>query len=161
MCLPWKTDYLQKFIAPGGTLIQLPDLQTLTPFRTFTITNLDIPGRPCEQGFPGVGIDVIENFAIRFRGFLNIETAGTYNFALSSDDGSRLHINGNRIIDHDGLATRARGNPGRGSVVLTAGLHDVEVQYFQGPLFAYRVTMVLATSGWHGGDCTCRCALSS
>ena len=118
---------------PGYTLTQLPDFQTLTPVRTFTIMNLDIPGRPCEQGFPGLGVDIIEDFAIRFHGQLNIATAGTYNFALSVDDGAKLYINGNLIIDHDGLATRARGNTGRGSVVLTAGLHDVEVQYFQGP----------------------------
>ena len=118
---------------PGNALTQLPDFQTLTPVQTFTITHLDIPERPCAQGFPGLGIDVIENFAIRFHGQLNIATAGTYNFALSSDDGSRLYINGRLIIDHDGLATPARGNPGRGSVALTAGMHDVEIQYFQGP----------------------------
>ena len=118
---------------PGDTLTELPDFQTLTPVRTFTITNLDIPLRPCEQGFPGLGIDIIENFAIRFHGLLNIATAGTYNFALDVDDGAKLYINGSLIIDHDGLATLARGNPGRGSVTLPAGLHTVEVQYFQSP----------------------------
>ena len=118
---------------PGNTLTELPDFQTLTPVRSFTITNFDIPLRPCAQGFPGLGIDIIDNFAIRFHGQLNIATPGTYNFAIDVDDGSRLYINGSLIIDHDGLATLARGNPGRGSVTLTAGLHDVEVQYFQGP----------------------------
>ena len=121
---------------PGGSLTQLPDFQALRPVQTFRVLNLNVSMRPCEQGFPGYpGLkrDVIENFAIRFRGHLNIATAGTYNFALSSDDGSRLYINGDLIIDHDGLATPARGNPGRGSVSLPVGLHDVEVQFFQGP----------------------------
>ena len=127
---------LAEVYQPGGSLTQLPDFQALTPVQTFRVLNLNVSLRPCEQGFPGfpgLGINIIENFAIRFRGRLNIATAGTYNFALSSDDGSRLYINGNLIIDHDGLATLARGNPGRGSVTLPVGLHDVEVQFFQGP----------------------------
>jgi hypothetical protein len=34
---------------------------------------------------------------------LNIATAGSYDFRLISDDGSRLVIDGEEVIDHDGL----------------------------------------------------------
>ena len=115
---------------PGGKLVRLPDFETLTPFRTFTVANIDVSHREYSQGFPELGVDVLEDFAIRLRGKLKIETAGTYTFTLSSDDGSKLYINGSLIIDNDGLHTMTSRH---GSVMLTAGLHDVEVQYFQGP----------------------------
>ncbi len=121
---------------PGVKLSQIPDFETLTPFRTFLVANIDVPARNYTEGFPALGVDVLEDFAIRLRGKLKIETAGTYNFTLSSDDGSKLYIDGNLVIDHDGLHGMSNKS---GSVTLSAGLHPVEVQYFQGP----RVTIGL------------------
>ena len=66
------------------------------------------------------------------RGRLKIETDGSYTFSLNSDDGSKLYIDGNLVVDNDGLhGMFAR----QGSVVLTAGDHNIEVQYFQGPRY--------------------------
>ena len=114
----------------GGRFEWLPDFTTLTPFHTWTVANIDVPRRDYTQGFPELGIDVLEWFAIRLRGQLKIETDGTDAFVLTSDDGSKLYVDGNLIIDNDGLhGMRAR----RGSVALAAGYHDVEIQYFQGP----------------------------
>ena len=116
---------------PGGEILYLPtDFEPLTPIRTFSVANVDVPERDYEEGFPELGIDVLENFAIRLRGKLKVETPGQYNFALASDDGSKLYVNGNLIIDNDGLHGMRTE---RGSLTLTAGMHDIEIQYFQGP----------------------------
>ena len=115
---------------PGVKLTMLPDFDTLTPFHTWMVANIDVPHTRYELGFPGLGVDILENFAIRLRGQLKVETAGTYNFKIYSDDGSQLYINGALIIDNDGLhAFRFRS----GIVMLDVGFHDVEIRYFQGP----------------------------
>ena len=114
---------------PGTDLTQLPDFDALTPFLTWSVACIDVPERSYTEGFPALGLEVLENFAIR-RGQLKVETAGTHNFTISSDDGSKLYIGGDLIIDHDGLhGMSAR----QGNVILTTGYHDVEIQYFQGP----------------------------
>ena len=115
---------------PGGRILLLPDFEPLTPIRTFLVANVDVPERHYEEGFPELGIDVLENFAIRLRGKLKVETPGQYNFALNSDDGSRLYVNGNLVVDNDGLHSMRTE---RGNLTLTAGMHDIEIQYFQGP----------------------------
>ena len=121
---------LTEVYVPGGRLTHVPDFDTLTPFRTYTVANIDVPVREYTRGFPDLGVDVLEDFAIRLRGRLKIETPGTYNFTLSSDDGSKLYIGGSLVIDNDGLhPMRAM----QGHTMLTAGFHNIEIQYFQGP----------------------------
>ena len=115
---------------PGVTLIQLPDFDTLTPFHTWMVANIDVPHTPYERGFPELGVDVLEDFAIRLRGQLKIETAGDYTFKIQSDDGGQLYINGELIVDNDGLNSFTIAT---GSVMLEAGYHDLEIRYFQGP----------------------------
>ena len=115
---------------PGGTLTQLPDFSTLTPVHTWTVANLDVPHTPYEQGFPVLGVEILTDFAIRFRGQLKVETAGTYNFKIQSDDGAQVYINGELVVDNDGLHAFTSAN---GSATLTAGYQDIEILYFQGP----------------------------
>ena len=115
---------------PGVTLTQLPDFDTLTPFHTWMVANIDVPHTPYERGFPELGVDVLEDFGIRLRGQIEIETAGTYNFKIQSDDGGQLYINGELIVDNDGLNAFTIAT---GSVILEAGFHDIEIRYFQGP----------------------------
>ncbi len=54
---------------------------------------------------------------------------GVYIFDRSSDDGSRLSIDGRTVVDNDGshgLTTE------KGEIALAAGWHALEVLYFQG-----------------------------
>lgn len=65
--------------------------------------------------------------AMRFIGALNIATAGTYTFGINTDDGGRVRIDGSDVIvDNGPHAAEDR----YGSVVLSAGLHLVEVVTF-------------------------------
>ncbi|WPP50840.1 alkaline phosphatase family protein [Catalinimonas niigatensis] len=68
-----------------------------------------------------------DQFAIRFTSFLKIDTAGEYRFYTSSDDGSKLFIEGEEIVNNDG----GHGVIERmGSVELTAGFYEINVEYF-------------------------------
>ena len=69
-----------------------------------------------------------DDFAVVFNGKLEAPADGKYKFKLSSDDGSRLIIDGETVIDHDGIhGTSSRD----GSAELSKGSHDIEVQYFE------------------------------
>ena len=143
---------------PGDEIIQMPNFASLTPIYTFVTPNLDISVREYTAGFPTPELQtVIENFAIRFRGELAVDTPGTYTFWLLSDDGSKLYINDDLVINNDGIhgITNSRGRKElsknthvswsinrhsvelgkRGSIKLTAGMHPFEIEYFQGPRY--------------------------
>ena len=40
------------------------------------------------------------NYSVKWTGTLTPPTTGTYTFGLTSDDGSRLFINGKQVIDN-------------------------------------------------------------
>nr|WP_233580444.1 PA14 domain-containing protein [Streptomyces triticirhizae] len=58
---------------------------------------------------------------------ISIPEEGDYNFRLISDDGSRLLIDDQLVIDHDGLHS---AEPKDGSVHLTSGYHALHIDYF-------------------------------
>ena len=80
---------------------------------------------PWHAGFNGFG----DNFILHLSGYINIDQPGTYKFKLSSDDGSRMFINDQVIIDNDGLHGTIAVE---GSMELTAGKHNFKIEYFQG-----------------------------
>ena len=108
---------------------QLPDFSRLRPQGTISTTVLNIQPQSFTVGFPGV-TDRFEWFAIDYNGRIMLPQAGTYTFRLSSDDGSKLFIDGREVIDNDGIHGT---NPLDAEVTLAAGIHEVRVQYFQGP----------------------------
>lgn len=67
-------------------------------------------------------------FNFQFLGYLHIETEGTYYFDITSDDGSRLYIDGVLIADNDG--THGRRTVASEGVYLTTGPHRIVVEYF-------------------------------
>ena len=118
---------------PGTTIHRMPNFKRMKPIYTFAAANLDVSERDFTQGFPTPQKQAVyENFAIHFRGKLAVNTPGIYEFMLNSDDGSKLYINGNLVVDNDGVhGTLSR----RAHIRLSAGFHPVEIHYFQGPRF--------------------------
>ena len=101
-----------------GDWRQLPDFDALAPVDTRTAEEL------------GLGVtDREELFGLRFRGYVDVPTTGVYGFHLSSDDGSRLTIDGEILVDNDGIHGDRRRS---GYVALEAGPHEIEVIFFQG-----------------------------
>lgn len=68
------------------------------------------------------------NFLSHVFANLTVTTAGEHTFRLTSDDGSRLKINGSVVVDHD--LTHGADPPKDGAVTLTAGVHKLDIDYF-------------------------------
>ncbi len=69
-----------------------------------------------------------DNFLSHVIANINIPAEGDYTFRLTSDDGSRLYIDDQLVIDHDGLHA---AEPKDGSVTLTPGYHALRIEYFE------------------------------
>lgn len=67
-------------------------------------------------------------FLVECFASLDIPTAGSYEFRLTSDDGSELWIDETLVIDHDGLHAATAMD---GSIALSAGLHPMKLRFFQ------------------------------
>jgi alpha-L-fucosidase len=68
-----------------------------------------------------------ELFGLRFSGYINVPADDVYHFALASDDGSRLTIDGNVVVDNDGLHSMLRKD---GFAPLARGLHRITIEWF-------------------------------
>ncbi len=73
--------------------------------------------------------DLPDNTGILVEGYLRIPKDNNFVFRLSSDDGSKLWINDQLIIDHDGLHG---AGPKDGEIALAQGYHSFRLEYFQG-----------------------------
>lgn len=67
------------------------------------------------------------DFGLVFSGYLNVAEAGEYVFYLASDDGSALYLDGERIVNNDGIHASREKNA---EVRLEPGLHLIRVEYF-------------------------------
>jgi hypothetical protein len=111
--------------------------------------NLDFSGLSQIQSFPyyGLGFGIESqagggnpngdwrplyrdtNYSARIVGQFNVATTGVYTFSTRSDDGSILKIDNNVVVNNNfyqGPTTRT------GNATLAAGIHNFEVQFFQG-----------------------------
>ena len=68
------------------------------------------------------------NFGVRFFGLLEAPEDGEYLFWLKSDDGSVVNINGERVVDNDGVHAPAVKE---GKVNLRKGRHEFELAFSQ------------------------------
>lgn len=104
------------------------------PYTTLLAPHLQVAVRSFTSGFPGLGTNLLEWFAIHFESYLTVATAGTYGFATSSDDGSKLYIKKDgawvNVVSNDGQHGMSKQI---GSIDLTAGTYPIVVDYFQGP----------------------------
>jgi PA14 domain len=119
----------------------IPDLRKIKPQGKIYVSTLNIPLRDFTEGFPGV-TKRKEWFAIDYTGRFWIQKPGLYRFTLTSDDGSRLDIDDQTVVDNDGIHPVATKS---GSVELAGGIHGIRVQYFQGPRL--QVALVLEIAG--------------
>ena len=80
----------------------------------------------------GIGND---NFTARWRGRVKPEFTETYTFKTISDDGVRLYVNGQLLIDQFVYGGNLQFT---GTITLQAGqLYDIEVHYLEGGFAAY------------------------
>ena len=100
-----------------GDWEQLPDFSSFSPDKQGKVEKFDISASTQK-----------EYFAFRFKGYLIVPEDGLYRFYVASDDGSRLYIGNELVVDNDGLhgPTEVMGR-----IILEKGFHPIRVDYFQ------------------------------
>jgi alpha-L-fucosidase len=68
-----------------------------------------------------------EHSALAFTGLVDVPEDGVYTFSLTSDDGSRLYVGEQLIVENDGLHPMRERS---GRVGLRTGLHPLRVEWF-------------------------------
>jgi hypothetical protein len=101
-----------------GVFDVLPDFATLTPAATTVQATATLP--PEREDTDG--------FALLLRGAIDVPTAGAWTFFATSDDGSQVLVDGALVVDNDGLHGPVERS---GTAELTAGLHSLEVRFFE------------------------------
>ncbi len=82
----------------------------------------DYNGDTCDPRLPA------EGFCIRWTGYLDIPKDGEYTFYLSTDDGSRLWVDNQLLVDnwgHHALQEKS------GTMFLTRGEHEIRIDYYE------------------------------
>jgi hypothetical protein len=134
---------------------QDPDHLSLNPTIIFTtpadgapgltgeyFTNTDLRGPPAvvrtdagvnfawNSGPPAAGMPA-DNWSARWTGALTALSSGEYTFCLHADDGCRLLVDDQKVIEHWSLDTGSEAHTGK--IHLVAGeKHRLRVEYFQG-----------------------------
>ena len=138
----------------GQVMFLEPNTQSLpVDYSNFDVASVlyacewDIPPRSFDTGFPGVD-DRFEWFAIRYSGAFAVETAGTYEFRINSDDGTKLWIDGELVIENDGIHPPESVS---GTVDLASGDHEMVLEYFQGPRYHIALQLFVTPPGGEEG----------
>ncbi|MDP2895069.1 MAG: lamin tail domain-containing protein [bacterium] len=97
-------------------------------FNTLRLTRVDnVVNFDWGDGSPGGGMPA-DQFSVRWTGFIVIEAAGTYTFWTNSDDGVRLRIGENTVVDN---WTDHAPTWNSGSIVLSADEHTLRLEFYE------------------------------
>jgi alpha-L-fucosidase len=100
-----------------GDWNKVPDFNGLTPNLSGIATDFSLANKPSD-----------EKFSIDYQGFINIPADGIYTFGLNSDDGSKLYLGDNLVIDNDGPHGPTLKSA---DVALGKGLHAIRISFFE------------------------------
>lgn len=115
LTLPPATPGLMRDRFPGD-FQKMPAFASLQPVASDVVEAIKLPDGPRE-----------EHLLYAFHGDLRVRKTDVYTFALTSDDGSRLWIDGTLVVDNDGLHSSLERS---GSDGLAEGWHTIRVEWF-------------------------------
>ncbi|WP_339715256.1 PA14 domain-containing protein [uncultured Kriegella sp.] len=102
-----------------GNFTAVPDFSSLSnPKKTGSVTELD-PDKIGER---------LDHYAIQYKGYIEVPETGIYTFYLKSDDGSKLYIDDELVVDNDGSHNTSTK---KGLKALKKGMHAVRIDYFE------------------------------
>jgi hypothetical protein len=101
------------------TVQQFPNFSTLQPKKTGVLENFNTMSARERNSF----------YLFQFDGFVSVPQDGIYTFFISSDDGSRVMIDGTEVVLNDGFHEMVEKE---GQVALSKGMHRIVVEYYQG-----------------------------
>ncbi|KAF0139713.1 MAG: alfA5 [Stygiobacter sp.] len=100
-----------------GDWNELPDFDKMKPVAEGTVSNFSYSTRK-----------TIDQFGFEYTGFIKVPQEAVYTFFTASDDGSRLFIDDQLVVDNDKLhGTQEK----QGLIALEAGLHKIKVTFFE------------------------------
>lgn len=102
-----------------GAWMKLPDFSKLSPSKSGTVYKFSLDDI----------ISTRDEFALAFDGKIQIRNEGNYEFTLQSNDGSKLFINNQLVIDHDG--PHGADIEKTGKIILKKGIFPIKLNYFQ------------------------------
>ncbi len=108
-----------KYAYYEGSWDRLPDFARLKPLSTGETSGFDLTVTRRNN-----------DFALTFTGHLRIPRDGNYRLFLTSDDGSRLVIDGKQVVNNDGIHPRSTAS---GTMQLSRGMHPLFAAIFNGP----------------------------
>jgi cytochrome c len=124
---PLQPGLWARFYLVDQPLEKLPILVVnQTPNVSVVVPTLDIESDKNDAS--ATTADLRYTFLSRVEGVLRIEEPGEYVLRLTSDDGSRLWIDGEPLIDHDGLHSAVEQDA---ALELDRGDHALFVEHFQ------------------------------
>ena len=119
-----------------GNLSVIPDLTLISPTGEVQLDNMSFPSKDENtpfDAFLGTSVShITKNFAMSCTVTYKVTKSGAHTFALTSDDGSKLYVNGVLQINNDGPHGTVTKSA---SPNLLPGNYTVRVDYFenQGP----------------------------
>ncbi|MCA9119211.1 MAG: trypsin-like peptidase domain-containing protein [Planctomycetaceae bacterium] len=103
-----------------GEFSLLPDFATLTTVREDVVPMVDLAAMRQNRA---------DAFALLVTGYLKVPVDGIYRLIVRSDDGSRVLLNDQLVIDNDGNHPSKQASK---RLRLKAGLHPLRIEHFEG-----------------------------
>jgi hypothetical protein len=101
-----------------ASLNTVPDFDTLLPTASGLLSNVSLS--PKQRS---------DNFGIEYTGYVFVPGTGTYTFYTTSDDGSKLWVGGQLVVNNDG---RHSSQERSGTIILDSGWHAFKLGYIEG-----------------------------
>ncbi len=111
----------------GNKSTRLPDFENLEPTRTGTLS-IDQFNQNIQVA--AIAGDRSESYALHLTSYLSVPVDEVYHFHLHADDGARIVIDGQVLVDLD-THSYVDAWEAEGSVGLKQGLHRVDLYYYQ------------------------------
>lgn len=108
----------------GEQLNDFPNLKDMKPVLRRIEKEVNVP----QTNGPFNNSGLTDHFCVRWTGRIAIPKAGRYQFITESDDGSRVFIDGKLVVDNGGCHIPEEKD---GAVELSAGNHEIRVDYFE------------------------------
>jgi hypothetical protein len=102
----------------------LPDFSLLLSYASNLVVNLNYPSTNDAFGDSGRA----DNVGAVYTGWIDIPTTGFWTLSTSSDDGSKLWIGDDLVVNNDGLHGMVTA---AGTRALAAGKHALRVEFFE------------------------------
>ncbi|GAB4384328.1 MAG: hypothetical protein Kow0022_06540 [Phycisphaerales bacterium] len=102
----------------------LPDFDTLTPYLSDVLPNINYPST---TGIFATSA-LANNVGAVFDGYVQVNLPGLYTFEVESSDGVELWIGDQLVVSNDGVHDVETAS---GQIALLSGLHQIHIEFFE------------------------------